>query len=226
MLGSVKLATPFPMRVTLGEYVVISIRKLLVGLLSIVVLLVLMHFFTGKAPSILHDRFDLDAEANIPTWFSTVLLFAVSMSSFRIFQLSPEDRPSRNFWLFSAGVYAFLSLDESARFHEIIDHTVKWVYVYAPLGFAFFVACACYFIRVQPSSLRNWILGGMIVYALGGLGGEFASYWFRPLPQGLQQAEFVFEEGLEMIGSILVLMGCLTELHRLSPPETMKRASP
>jgi len=35
------------------------------------------------------------------------------------------------------------------------------------------------------------------------------------LPPLLQLAEFTLEEGFEMIGTIMVLMGCLHEMQRL-----------
>jgi hypothetical protein len=205
---------------------VIPVRKLFFLLVSIAVFLLLMHFCSGKAPSTLHDRFDLDAEANIPTWYSTVLLFAISMSSLLIYRLSPADRPSRDFWLVFSFAYGYFSLDEAARFHEIIDQALKWVYIYAPLFGAFFALCVRHFRKVERPSLRNWILGGLMAYALGGLGGELVSHLFNPLPYVLQQSEFVFEEGLEMLGAILVLAGCWTEINRLSDPGTTKRAWP
>lgn len=192
----------------------IPARKLFFWLAAIAIFLLLMHFCSGKASAPFHDRFDLDAEANIPTWFSTVLLFAISMSSILIYRLSPKDRPAQSFWLIFSLIYGFFSLDEAARIHELIDPALKWVYVYAPLFGAFFFVCACHFGKDGPPSPRRWILGGLMVFALGGMGGEWVSHLLNPLPYGLQQLEFVFEEGLEMLGSILVLVGCWMELNR------------
>ena len=191
-------------------------------LISIAFFLLAMHFLPETVSPTLRDRFDLDAEANIPSWFSTILLFAVSMSAFCIYKSIPATQPSRNFWLVFSLVYGGLSLDEAARLHEIIDPALKWIYLYAPLGFAFFAYCVRHFAQTPAPSSRNWILGGLLVYAAGGLGGEGVSYFLRPLPYVLQQSEFVFEEGLEMVGAILVLMGCRTELHRRSGLETTR----
>ena len=89
------------------------------------------------------------------------------------------------------------------------------MFIYAPFAGAFFLICAYQLVESNNKKLRNWILGGLVIYALGGLGGEYISYVFRPLPPLLQYLEFVLEEGLEMVGTIMVLTGCLQEVNRL-----------
>jgi hypothetical protein len=83
------------------------------------------------------------------------------------------------FWFFLSSVYGFLSLDEAASVHEIIDQAlhVKWVYVYAPFTAIFFMICSYYImiIRNSESTLRNRIL------------------------------ETMLEEGFEMIGAITAI---------------------
>jgi hypothetical protein len=107
-------------------------------------------------------------------------------------------------------------MDEAASFHEFFENILffNWVIVYAPFALAFFVLCVYHLLKSGNKTLRNWILDGLIVYALGGMGCELIARLFRPLPPLLNQMEIIFEEGLEMIGSIIVLMGCLRELIR------------
>ena len=200
-----------------------SLRNLFLFLLFIVLILLGMNFFPRSVSWTIANRFHLDGEANIPEWYSTALLFSVSLSSLAIYLLGRKgidrDRPWNGFWLGFAIVYCFLSSDECARFHEIINSAtpITWVYVYAPFAFIFFLVCVYYFmvIRKRERTLRNWVIGGLIVYALGGLVSELIGYLFRPLPFALAQTEVAVEESLEMVGSIMVLMGCLLELRRL-----------
>ena len=95
---------------------------------------------------------------------------------------------------------------------------MKWVFLYAPVAAVFFLWCAYHVVRHERVSLRRWILGGLIVFALGGLACELVSYIFYPLPDVLQRIEFALEEGLEMVGVIFILVGCLLELDSTWQP--------
>lgn len=107
-------------------------------------------------------------------------------------------------------------MDEAASIHELSRNVlqVEWVFVYAPFAGAFFMACVCHLFRSENRSLRNWILGGLLVYAAGGLALESLYLTGQLSPWG-KRVEIVVEEGLEMIGTIMVLTGCLRELNRL-----------
>jgi len=52
------------------------------------------------------------------------------------------------------------------------DEMVNW---YAPFAGSFFLVCLYYFVWVRKDDrlLRTWVIGGLVVYALGGLGAEF-----------------------------------------------------
>lgn len=195
----------------------IPARKIILAQFMVTGFLVLMHFWAGALPVRLAQLFNLDREFNIPTWYSTILLFSVSLCSLGIAWRTAEPVSARRFWGLFGLVFGFLSLDEGACVHEALGMAwkVKWIYFYAPFAAVFFLASAWYLIKGGHRVLWPWILGGLLVYALGGLLGEAVSYWLRPLPEGWQQFEFVWEEGLEMAGTILVLSGCLREFNRL-----------
>lgn len=175
-------------------------------------------------PAFAADRVYLSREANIPTWFSTVLLFSIAATAFANHRLegggAPADRLRRRFWLIVAIAFAYFSLDEAAQLHEMIDNLSrgahKWVFFYAPFAAAFFLICVYYLIWVRRDDrqLQLWIVGGMAVYIGGGLGAEYISHisYFAP---AMQHVEVLIEEGMEMIGASMVLMGCLHEFQGL-----------
>ena len=191
------------------------IRKVFLILLFVELILLILFYFPESWSATIYDRLNLDREANIPTWFLTILLFLISLLSLIIYLLDRNLKSGTawsSFWLVFSIVYCFLSIDEGARMHEILMDlfNLKWVYVYAPLGAIFFLSCVYFFISVNRNkALSYWILGGLIVYASGGLGCEVI-YFF--IYRG--KTEVLFEEGLEMLGSIIVLTGCLKELIR------------
>jgi len=204
------------------NFIVVSIRKLFLLLALGVLILLAMHFFPKDTSATIHSLFNLDRETNIPTWYSTILLFSVAFVALTIYYSSVARGSTKDFfWLAFGLFYLFLSADEMVGFHEIIDHStaLKWIVVYAPFCGLFFVFCVYYFIKTKKTEnrrkIRKWILTGLVVYAIGGMGGEFLYYRFYPLSPFLQQLEIVFEEGLEMFGTIIVLIGCLKELGRI-----------
>jgi hypothetical protein len=209
-----------------------SIRKIFFFLLFIVFFFIVMHFLAytlSPSKSAFNYGFNMDLEGNVPTWYSTVLLFSVSLISLGIYMLSYDNARSRRFWLVFSCVYSFLSMDEAAQIHESITSvtSVYWIKLYAPLAGAFFVMCAYHLVKSGNRKLRNWILGGLVVYALGGLAFETVAWnpWYR-LPPFLYQIDVAFEEGFELLGTIMVLTGCLQELDRLFESVKITKTAP
>ena len=91
----------------------------------------------------------------------------------------------------------------------------------------FVAACVYYFCLIEPErdSVGRWILGGLAISALGGIGAEFFSHILFPLPPAAQQLEFVLEESGEMIGTILVLVGSLMKLEHVAGQAYVPRPS-
>lgn len=191
-----------------------ALNRLLLILLSVVPLLMILSLVTGDH-RVIHSRFDIDGEATVPAWYSTLLLFCVAQCAIGIHCFRRRTEANARmafFWLIFAIVFCFLSLDEAARIHEVFGErlNIKWIFVYAPFAAVFFAVCVYFFVAVEPQkTLGRWILGGLIIFASGGLGGESYSYFF-----GSSMTEKVFEESFEMFGAIVILTGCLRELIR------------
>ncbi|MBN1829946.1 MAG: hypothetical protein JW884_12495 [Deltaproteobacteria bacterium] len=207
-------------------------RSIFVLLLSVVLLLIFMHFVSRNLSPVLYDRFNMDAEANIPTWYSTVLLFSVALASLNIYLSNKAKRYDeslwRFFWLGFSAAYCFFSIDEAARIHEILDDLkiIKWIVVYAPICGLFLIVSMYYFavIRKDDRQLRNWVIGGLFTYVFGAIVAEGFSCLLYPLPPTMQHIEFVIEEGCELAGTIIVLMGCLMEIVRIHRSPSIDRA--
>lgn len=182
----------------------------------IISILAIFHIVSRNFSPVFSNAFSFDREANIPTWFSTVMLFSISISSLLIYRLKQHTSNNWNkFWIFFAAFYCFLSLDEAACLHEILDseQIIKWIFVYAPLCGIFYLVCIYYFfIQNSNRQLRNWILIGLFIYALGGLIGETIDHFIELSSIG-EFIEILFEELFELIGTSFVLIGVINELN-------------
>src|SRR5690606_21509831 len=68
------------------------------------------------APEPLVELFSLSYEANVPTWYATVLLFACSALLATIARA--ESITHRTSWSALAAIFAYMSLDEAIQIHE------------------------------------------------------------------------------------------------------------
>jgi len=200
----------------------IPIRKIFWSLLAVSALLAAAHLWVTLAPPIsptgfrydaLISAFNLEGEANIPNWFSIVLLVCVALASLVIQKLRRAAggvKPRWNFfWPVFAVTFLVLSLEEAARLREVLYHTLfnKAInYVYIPFGLALVALCSFYFFLIerQDRALQRWIIGGLVLFVIGGLGGA------------VFDAGTLLKEWLEMVGVILVLCGCLREINVLA----------
>lgn len=217
--------TVIPRRAKLGLRP--PVYRLLLFLLSVVPLMMILSLATDDH-RLIHSRFDIDGEATVPAWYSTVLLFCVAQCAFALYYLRNKTEPNArlpSFWLVFALVYCFLSLDEAARIHEMLGErmNIKWIFIYAPFAAVFFAFCCYFFIFAEAhKEVGKWVLGGLILFAAGGLGGESISYFF-----GSSLTEKIFEESFEMFGTIVVLVGCLQEvLRRIQADDKTRSPAP
>lgn len=86
----------------------------------------------------LGPTFHFDVEANVPTWFSVVLLLACAL----LLSLIAGDKhgrrdPFRHHWTALAILFAFFSLDELASFHEAASRLLREAL--DPTGFLYYI---------------------------------------------------------------------------------------
>lgn len=173
---------------------------------------------------------DFDTENNIPTLYSTFILFVNSLL-FLIIALSRKQNGTDYVaWLGLMFGFFYLSLDEILGIHERLDHMIRAVFdmsgvlYYAwviPYGVIAAVVGVIYlpFLLKLPKKIRILFVVSGIVYILGAIGFEMLG--------GMQDEQFgeenlfyavlyTFEELLEMLGASLFVYSLLAYMSEQS----------
>jgi hypothetical protein len=167
--------------------------------------------------------FNVDREANVPTWFSSVLLLLCGGLAGTIGALTPG--PGRGRWLLMACLFAAMSLDESAIIHEMMIKPTRALlsgsgYLYyswiIPGAIIVAVVVAYYwrFITTMPAHIRNRLMAAAGIYVLGALVVEATSGRIED-EHGLgfaYEMTALIEESLEMMGAVIIASGLLAHL--------------
>lgn len=168
------------------------------------------------------EAFLVNFEHNVPTWFSTVLLFtnALLLSVIAGFAFQVRDR-WRWYWCGLALVFMYLSLDEAAQLHESAMVPVREAFdLSGPFHYAWVVpAMACLtifamlylrFTLALPKKTMLLFILAAVMYVGGAIGVEMVSsdYIWNKIENGLGRdigydLLGVLEESLEMFGQVV-----------------------
>ena len=198
-----------------------------VALLVVHVTLQVLHYQVGEVHWLLKDAFDVDGEENVPTWFSAALLLFSALLLFTIARVKRDDRAAdAGYWKGLAIGFVWLSLDEVAGIHEILntwadelrgDSEFSWAY----LGAAVFGIAGLAFVRFLsrlPSRTRNGVYGAGVMYGSGVIGIEIASNLYLK-SQDIDTLGYnlltALEEGLEMAGVIFFIYVLMTYMRTI-----------
>ena len=167
--------------------------------------------------------FDLGEEVSIPTWYSSIKLFCISVLS-ALFAYHKFNRLDIRSWilLLLPLLFLTLSMDESAAIHEWLGHetnfilftipriktlfkiTGTWMVVIGVPFLIFFIALMCSIKKYFNKKNYLLILFGMVIFLAGALGVEIIT---NIVPKNLIFIEVFCEELLEMIGVTIVFWG-------------------
>lgn len=174
-------------------------------------------------PEPLVERFSLSYEANLPTWYITVLLFACSERLAALARVAPERRRS---WAAFAGIFAYLSLDEAIQIHEHLALFVPpmrgvlhfgWVIPGALLTLALGLAFAPFLASLSPSTRRRFVFSAAL-YVGGALLMELPLGWWADTNGddnlGYGIIDWV-EESMELAGATTFLLALEAERKRV-----------
>ncbi|MFA5156306.1 MAG: hypothetical protein WC532_02790 [Candidatus Omnitrophota bacterium] len=194
------------------------------SLFSIICALMALHIFLP------YTLFDLDQEGNIPTWFSSQLLFLVSIITGINYILNRKliKKSERIFnkswvWLLISGVFLFLSMDEVAYIHERLHDKLKlvflntkashdlWMIVYIPflLGGLFFLKDFLKYLYQLSRASFKFIFGASILWLSTFVLELVGQYYLKKGYPQIYQIEVIAEEGLEMLAALLFCVAFL-----------------
>ncbi len=187
-----------------------TVRAVFLALVIAQLLLVFGHvgaiIWDTAAPSsitdILRQFFSLNKEGNAPTWFSSLLFLLIGLACSAIYFAeryatlgSEVMKRTRPFWLLFAGMFVFLSFDETSQLHERLD----WMLSGLPEGGG--VATA---VEGQPSEqlpVYRYLL--IYVPVLGVLGLAMAWFVIRRFQRPL--TALLFFVGMALLAMKLVI---------------------
>lgn len=213
------------------DYTIRDVNKLIAGLIVFELCLVLIFAADTLLDSpigIIHRLFDLDAEGNIPAWFSSIQLFLIGLIFLiKGYRPDPDRAPSPLFFLMVGAGFVFLSADEAASIHEKITYVLKnfewvprfrgnhgiWIFFYPLIGLILLCATFREIVALCNRYRRATfiIATGIGIFLLGAVGLEIVRYQHidqsaTPL---LYKVEVACEEFLEMFGASVMLYGAM-----------------
>jgi len=209
-----------------------TVLKVVLGIAAVLLAfhLVVVWSYLGDWRFPARDKFYLDAENNLPTVFSTlILLLATSLLAW-ISRIQRHARdPFARHWIGLAIVFLALTVDESASFHELLIHPLRTAYgttgwlrfPWVVAGGAFVVVFASAYLRFLahlPKATRWTFLAAGTLYVGGAVGMEMVGgrVFMEEGTPGRTLVPYMIamtvEECAEIAGVTLFILGLLRYL--------------
>ncbi len=183
--------------------------------------------------------FDLNKEANIPTWYSSLILFLSSCLLFFISYYKGNKDSNQKYWKVLAIIFLYLSVDESSSIHETLNNPVRsllhlsgifyWSWI-VPAAFVL-VILFFYFFRFLlslPKHTRNLFLLSATIFVIGAMGLEMIGglLYSNQMDNSLaSKTENFFEEVMEMAGVLIFIYSLLKYIKKDSVSVLVRRTS-
>ena len=228
--------------------ITISPSTILRSLIAIILLLVitgaagsyLKHTIGGQQINNVARVFDLDGEANIPSFYSALILLTASL--LLIFIAFSNRRVKRDFlaWLLLGFVFLFLSFDEAAMLHEMLIGSLRrtfhlsglfynaWVIPYGLALIAGGILYLPFLLRLPRPILVLFVLSG-VIFVTGAVGVEMLEGKFEAV-HGAENFTYdlyvALEEGMEMTGIAVFIFALLRYISGTSREITISVSDP
>lgn len=181
---------------------------------------IIAKYYGGYTSSYLIQLFNLDVENNVPTYFSSLLLFSCA-PILGVIAIARRKQAAGHYWYWMglAIVFLFLSIDESVQIHERIGPIVReafstsGVFHFAwiiPYGIFVLTMGAIYipFVLKLPAEVKKLMIYAALIFVTGALGMEAAASYYYSITgeTGFTLALFTaVEESMEMFGILIFL---------------------
>jgi hypothetical protein len=180
------------------------------------------------------DQFNFNKEGNIPTYYSLINLLLAAVLLFSIYSNDKiNNLGDRKYWLSLSIIFLYLSIDESAKIHEMLTRPMgeilnlfsissRWLFFpWVIVGIIIVLVLAVYLLKFYLHlPLRFKLLFGIsaALFVGGAIGmeiidGFFAAYYSEDsLTYHLLTT---LEESMEMIGAIVFIKALIDYLQSL-----------
>lgn len=201
--------------------IAINPKKILIFLLLINITFFLIyvgHYSVFRyAPS---QLFDLDAESNIPTWYSSAQLLMISLASVSIYFSLPSNLFYKSIlFLLVCIVFLFLAIDEVVQIHEKFNGIAfgSWMAVYIAFCIGLFLVLQKQIAQLWHLNSRAFYIGlaGIFMYLLAimfeyaGFAVYGETFWTKAEKPLGYILEVALEEFFEMTGHSVILYSIL-----------------
>ncbi len=227
-------------------------NKVLISLFAIIILLVCLSIW-GQYLKYFPQTFDMhgawqefwidllmrsfytDAEANVPTYFNTIILFipALLLAVIGAWKASIKDK-FKIHWIGLSIIFLILSVDEASVLHEKLINPMRGLFNFERYGgifyfawvipglaavFVFMLAYLRFFIHLE-NKYKFLFFISLAIYVSGIIGGEMLSGHFAGTI-GLKNFTYAMytslEESLEWIGCSLMIHSLLKYIQQYLP---------
>jgi len=154
-------------------------------------------------------KFDLAVENTFAVWWSGILLFLIGFLAYQQYLLEKGD--TKKAWLGISIIFMGLSIDEIVSLHERIGGIGHW-YAYFPFALACFMILSYSLPKLfcKKESRYTAILISLAVVLFAFTAFQEYLEWTVNLPSWMFGPRLIIEEGTELAGSLLGLIGVVS----------------
>lgn len=172
----------------------------------------------------IYRLFHLGYEGNIPTWFSSIILFLCGMYSLEIYFQIKKETKNYSLWLIMAFLFIAMSCDEVAQIHEMLGAVInkyylhlsntqhsEWVFILGPFALIPILYIVVYLRKNNlEKRVKTLLISGFGLYVLGAFVLEATlNFVDKAKYHWLWRVENIFEESFEIFGTLMILTGLI-----------------